>query len=69
VRKLIDLAAFLFECRHADPSTPRCGRQVCFGCGASRRYRNFGDTPGPWTKRVVELQSSRTIAGKVEARI
>jgi hypothetical protein len=70
MRELIAyLLAYLFACPHRNFSTPRCGRQVCFDCGAERRYRSFGAEPGAWTRRVVELQSSRGIASRIEVQL
>jgi hypothetical protein len=55
ISSLFDL---FFGCRHDHASLPRCGRQVCFDCGAERGYSTFGAQPGPWTKgsavRAVE---------------
>jgi hypothetical protein len=70
MRKLIAaLLSLLLDCKHRNFSTPMCGRQVCFDCGAERRYRAFGAEPGAWTKRVVELQSARAIAARIEVQL
>jgi hypothetical protein len=70
MRELIAFVfAFVFACHHRNFSTPRCGRQVCFDCGAERRYRSFGVEPGAWTKRVVELQRSSAIGKRVEVQL